>query len=84
MSPGESDEVLVRVTIVTGVRKNDQPDDLERRRGSIRDTVLNPIQFLFYPEKLHSPYRFKHVHNTMQPLLCLKIWRLVLSNLPQT
>ena len=27
------------VTMVTGVRNNEQPGDLERRRGSIRDSV---------------------------------------------
>jgi hypothetical protein len=29
----------VRVMMVTGVRNNDQPGDLERRRGSIRDST---------------------------------------------
>ena len=34
MCPGESDEALMRGTMVTGVRNNEQPDDLECQRGS--------------------------------------------------
>ena len=37
LSSGESVEALMSVTMMTGVRKNVQPDNLECRRGSISD-----------------------------------------------
>uniref|UniRef100_A0A4W5PPG7 EF-hand domain-containing protein n=1 Tax=Hucho hucho TaxID=62062 RepID=A0A4W5PPG7_9TELE len=36
-SPGECHYALMRITMVTGVRLNEQPGDLEARRGSTRD-----------------------------------------------
>ena len=34
MGPGESDDVQVRVTMMTGVRHNEQPGDLEAGEGA--------------------------------------------------
>ena len=44
MSPGESDDGQVRVTMVTGVHLNEQPGDLEAGEGA-HVTPINQIKF---------------------------------------
>ena len=42
--------------------------------------MLSSIAFLFYPKNFPVLNDYKYTHNMMQPPLCLKIWRVVLSN----
>ena len=44
-SPGECHEALVRLTMVTGVRDNQQPDDLEAGEGV--DLLTRLLSFHF-------------------------------------
>jgi hypothetical protein len=41
---------------------------------------LTPLRFYFILKNSTVLHDYKHTHNIMQPPLCLKIWRVVLSN----
>ena len=48
MNPGESNEALIRVTIVTGVRNDKQPGDLKHQRGGAGADLKDFNKSMFY------------------------------------
>jgi hypothetical protein len=65
VSPGESNEALMRVTMVTGVRNDEQPGTLERQRGGTGAGVTElKLQCLICMMK--SWFRMKRLNNLLK------------------